>query len=553
MVLEPKHDGDGAEYFLQLWGLSSHLSPDIRLSDVESLSNYLREYKLPGFKESVLSDWKKQIESGNERGGYLLLRAPSGAYYGLHFWFYSAICVPAKWALHMFEGNELKAFQVTNAFLLAIGLACLLFVSSLALELRIAAALLLYGVGTPYYLRWPHPEIFSTVACLVASVAFLERRFTLATFACGLGATQNPSMALMIPVIFASHLDQWLKMSILGKASMLGKFFMAGSLSFLSFAFYLVTFGTPSLIMREGYLDNSLIDFDRLYSLFFDLNQGMVVGAGWIIALSSLVLISRFSSLFNPAGRRIKALCLRREDWLLGGMVLMAIGVLPQGNWNSGQAVYTRYAIWLSIPLMLWTVCQISAVKLGQFCLVLVIAAQLLTVYLFGAFSRIDEESNFLSHKRIAVLVLRYAPWAYNPEPEIFVERTVHREVWFPLWPKSVVFIPYNQGSVMKKILVHKTRLHTLSEEICGSNHELMTDRGDRIQPNMYRKTRYDFMYLSGNFLCFPQPIFKHTELPPKFRLPRVTYNRSHHERGDDEDTEAAIHDRVQGIGGEAS
>ena len=34
-------------------------------------------------------------------------------------------------------------------------------------------------------------------------------------------------------------------------------------------------------------------------------------------------------------------------------------------------------------------------------------------------------------------------------------------------------------------------------------------------------------------------------ELPPEFRLPRVTYNRSHHERGDDEDTEAAIHLRV--------
>ena len=32
------------------------------------------------------------------------------------------------------------------------------------------------------------------------------------------------------------------------------------------------------------------------------------------------------------------------------------------------------------------------------------------------------------------------------------------------------------------------------------------------------------------------------SELPLKFRLPRVMYNRRHHERGDDEDTEAAIH-----------
>lgn len=514
IILEPQSYGDGPEYFIQLWALSSHLSPDIRLSDVESLSNYLGEYTVPHFHVSLLQAWKEQIESGNEISTYLLFGAPSGSYYGLHFWFYAAVCVPAKWALHILQGNELKAFQLTNALLLGIGLAYLLFVRSLGLELRIAAALLLYGVGTPYYLRWPHPEIFSTVACLIASIAFLERRLTLATVACALGALQNPSMALMIPVIFASHLDQWLKLPLSGKGKLLGKLFMAGSLSFLPVAFFLITFGTPSLIMREGYLKQDHIDFDRLYSLFFDLNQGMVVGAGWIMALSSLILLSRFFSLFKSPRHHRMARCLRREDWLLVGMLLMAIGVLPQGNWNSGQEVYIRYAIWLCIPLMLWTVHHVSDVKLGQFCLVLVIAAQLLTVYSFGAFSRTGEESNFLWHKRIAVAVLRYAPWAYNPEPEIFVERTLSREVSKSSlkWPKVVVFIPYNRGRVMKKILVHKTKVHTLSEEICGSSHELMTEQGDRIQPNMYRNTRYDFLYLSGSLLCFPQPIVKHTD-----------------------------------------
>ena len=42
-------------------------------------------------------------------------------------------------------------------------------------------------------------------------------------------------------------------------------------------------------------------------------------------------------------------------------------------------------------------------------------------------------------------------------------------------------------------------------------------------------------------------------ELPPEFRLPWVTYNRRHHERGDDEDTEAGIHRRVQGTSGHTS
>ena len=42
-----------------------------------------------------------------------------------------------------------------------------------------------------------------------------------------------------------------------------------------------------------------------------------------------------------------------------------------------------------------------------------------------------------------------------------------------------------------------------------------------------------------------PRHVGLQDELPPEFRLPRVTYNRSHHERGDDEDTEAATHIRV--------
>ncbi|MEO5865266.1 MAG: O-antigen ligase family protein [Nitrospiraceae bacterium] len=50
------------------------------------------------------------------------------------------------------------------------------------------------------------------------------------------------------------------------------------------------------------------------------------------------------------------------------------------------------------------------------------------------------------------------------------------------------------------------------------------------------------FWVLVGLSISVPS---EQNELPPKFRLPRVTYNRRHHERGDDEDTEAAIHLRV--------
>ena len=117
----------------------------------------------------------------------------------------------------------------------------------------------------------------------MASVAFLEGRLLFSTFVFGICALQNPTVALIIPVIFVSQLDHWRRLPVSTKFKLVGQFALAGSCSLLPIAFYFVLFGSPSLIAREGYIKLGNIDFSRLYSLFFDLNQGMVVGAGWIV------------------------------------------------------------------------------------------------------------------------------------------------------------------------------------------------------------------------------------------------------------------------------
>lgn len=502
-ILDPAFHGDGHEYHLQLWALASHLSPDIRLEDIEGLSNYAQRYEARGFNHKLLSDLKDKVSAGEFDGGSHMFRSLSGSYYGLHFWFYPALAVPIKWMLHACTANELKAFQIANAILVLLGLGYLFLFSSFMFDFKLATSLLLVGLGIPYYLRWPDPEVFTAVACFVMAVTFLERRLLLATFACGWAATQNPSSVLMIPLIFASQLEPWLKNSFPEKIMVAARFFVAGSLSFLPFVFFYLMYGTPSLIAKEGYLNSETVDFDRLYSLIFDLNQGMLVGAGWVMGLGILICFSRFYSSIAVSGCSGHAQLFRREDLLVVGMFVMAIGVLPQVNWNADHSVYTRYAFWLSMPLMVWTVQQAISIEFRRVWLIAIVTAQLATVYAFGGFSKVDDMGGYLRHNRLATFALIRIPWAYNPEPEIFVERTLGREVDIAT-AKTVVYRRFQDGRI-KKVLVHETEIYALPKEVCGEGYDLLTEFGEPFLSQRHKTTRNNCLYFSGDLYCVPR------------------------------------------------
>ena len=103
-------------------------------------TGYIQEHDIIGFRDSFLPNLSEQMSS-RAPGNGLFFESRSGKYFGLHFWFYSAVCVPIKWMLQLLQGNELKAFQLTNAVLLVLGLVYLFFASSLSMESRFAIAL----------------------------------------------------------------------------------------------------------------------------------------------------------------------------------------------------------------------------------------------------------------------------------------------------------------------------------------------------------------------------------------------------------------------------
>jgi hypothetical protein len=156
---------------------------------------------------------------------------------------------------------------------------------------------------------------------------------------------------------------------------------------------------------------------ERLFSLFFDLNQGMSVGAPGLMA--GALAVSAFAQMKDPGrwGRAIAAAL------VFGVVISMALPTLIPHNWNAGTRAVLRYSYWLSMPLLALVLYGLPA--LGRTAAIALSAAalslQLLSVALFGLAGKDDV---YLSHNRIAAFVLAHAPGAYNPEAEIFYERT---------------------------------------------------------------------------------------------------------------------------------
>jgi hypothetical protein len=155
--LPPLLAGDAIEYVSVSEALSNHGTPELRGQDLIWLDRLFGRdaaaaVPMPGVP--------------NPRGGPNL---------PFHFWLYPLLAVPAKRLLHALGGDPLRAFQATNAVLFLGALYVALFHHRIPAERRRMFAALA-GVGPVlWYLRWPHPEVF-TWSCVVVSLVCLNNR-----------------------------------------------------------------------------------------------------------------------------------------------------------------------------------------------------------------------------------------------------------------------------------------------------------------------------------------------------------------------------------------
>jgi hypothetical protein len=503
----PICEGDGYEYALTLEAFYRHFSPDIRLGDVDRLIGLIEKFPSQVYSLKPLQEMSAAMQSGQSEVLLGIFRTDNGQYFGYHFGFYSLLNLPVKAALAVLQLNELKAFQLTNALIMVATMGYLCVFSILEIQTR-NILLMFYLLGCSiFYLFWPHPEILAAALALIASCALCEKRFYLAVLAASLCALQNPSSlffaALIILALFLYKRRVILSKRPDGKSlKLLAISVLTSLLSFVPYAFYYYHYQVPNLIVTKGFVDKSLIGLPRLSSTLFDLNQGLIVGFPGILAgITALLGYRLLTTARQPSGN-----FLNLSDWLLLAFFLVIAPTLGQTNWNHGQNILSRYAVWSGMLLATWLAynCQTLGRRWKRGLLAAIILLQLPA---YNMFFRQPQAGKYLRMKPLAERLLEHFPAMYNPDPEIFAERVKGRERFGETVAPSHLDAPFayrDRSGALTKILIHQSSSQQTEALICGPQGRLLADAGPSFQQQL-STARFDprqWAYLQGSYGC---------------------------------------------------
>jgi hypothetical protein len=321
--------------------------------------------------------------------------------------------------------------------------------------------------------------VFTAALELIVAMALTDGRLGLAAICAGLAATQNPPVGLLLVVaisLFILRLGYALyrgdRTSALALARSAGPLCVAGVIvSLMPVIFYEATLGVPNPIIAGGAADPRLVGMERVLSLAFDLNQGLIVGAPGVLLLIAVALLEVLRPTpVVPGANQVGAL---RRAWpLVAGLALFVAMALPTTAttyWNHGQTVMSRYAYWLAVPLVVGSVSVLKASPRRLLPLLLVVGlVQVASLTMYDFWGK-NWRGNYLSMKPQARLVLRRMPAIYNPVPAVFMERAAGT-VQALTWQKGIQVFVYPEPGRVTKALVSEQNLESLASvfQPCG-------------------------------------------------------------------------------------
>lgn len=453
----PIKSGDFVEYCLTTIAFATHGTPYVTLSDVEHAIALSSEEGYRGMFMVI----REYMLAGHEAPMPGLLRSRHGHYLTLHFFAYPAL---AALPFRIFEAagiDPFKAYQLVNyAPLLAVGLACrLLFGSGRRAGLALALFLL---CGALRYLNWCSPEVFTTASLLAGLVLCTIGRPIAAAILAGVAAMQNPPLIAFGVFAPALRVGWLMAAEQLAPAAALRA--VAGArtavacalqltLAIVPVLFSLWQFGEPSMIARLA-TDPALVSSERLRSFFFDPNQGAIVACPALILLLAWLLWQRRGQ------RPLWHLAL-----VLGLTLALALPSLATGNWNSGAAGPMRYVVWGVAPLLYLALAWLAQQRRWPPLLLGTVLA------LQGAAMLHARSYHHLEFSPLGAWVLRTAPGWYDPDPELFLERVVHRDG--AVREDGVIAYP-NADRPLKTLYNARNREATLA--LCGPGRRLLDD-----------------------------------------------------------------------------
>lgn len=417
--------GDGIEYLAMSQGFVAHGSPDLRRTDIETFKAMPAQALARGrLDPDSLAAASERVE----REGAIVLgfaRAQDGSVHAIHFWMYSLLAAPLYALVTLLGLNPFMALVLLNLVILgATAWRLKTWYPQAGLPILALFALM----GPVYYAVWTGPEVMSACCVLLASLALLRRELPLAVALAGLGATQNPSVAGLIPAAAAyALLVRWCPSAMLLPATpalrppLRGMLLVSAGivLAALPYLHNQALFGMPSIISRY-FTDFGLVGPERLFSFLFDLNQGLLIGFPALLSCAACMLLA--------VARE------QRPAWLLhlALAVLLTLGMalptLAATNWNSGAIVVARYAYWSAMPVLAVCLAGLAQPEVGTRARWLALGLAVLLQALAAWQALPGKGPAFTTHGRLAQWVLDHAPRHYHPDPEIFLERERRRE-----------------------------------------------------------------------------------------------------------------------------
>lgn len=430
LSIQINFSGDFGEYVLTSEAISNHFTTDIQPSDAQSVVDKLKmkiEY-FYGIKYFVSTE----AEANKNFSG--IVKSKKEGFYTMHFWAYSYATVPAKLILHALHLNEYYCFAVTNMLLIILVIAYIFFISSLHNTIKLFTSLLFIFTGAMYYVSWMHPEVFTSAFLFLSLLTLYDKRFILSVLFASIASLQNPSIVFLL-IFIASYNISIYRFNIKRLLILI----LIGSLSLLPFIFSYYHFGSLSAV--SGAIKYEYIELDRLHSTFFDLNQGMIVLIPLILVLIPIFIVK------NLIKKEITFF-----DLLPLVVIVISVPTLAQANWNMGLTVISRYVYWLAVPLVFYISLQFQDSKLKHYLFCFIVISQI--VYSI----RVAKNDNYVHHKKLSRYLLTNYPSLYNPDSEIFGERTLHHER-ITSSDSPIVYVT-KKGNT--KLMVHKEKLKDL-------------------------------------------------------------------------------------------
>lgn len=402
--------GDADEYLGMTISFYNHLSPDLREDDIILKKEIIE-------KNNLIFD-----PSENFTFGYYV--ALNNKRYSYHFWLYSLLNLPLFSILHCFKLNEVKCYQIFNSLILIICLSSILHYKNIT-DMQKMWLLSLSAINPiVFYVRWQHPEVFCYSLLILSVASILNNNFRIAILASSIASMQSSPILIFITWIIFYGFYSYKK-----SYNMLYNLTIVSTISTIPLIFYYVYFKSLSLFTNTGFADVDFITLSKIFSLFIDLNFGILIYSSILFVISLIMILISIAKrdLFTAS--------------LLIILFVMATLYSTQYNWNSGMMYINRYSTLLCPILVLVIGYNIPKYKLLNskkiFILLSIISMLIILPQLYEYDLYNDKKFNDIS-----TYVIVNTPSLYNPPPDVFATRATGQEMLLES-PMPAQFLEY--------------------------------------------------------------------------------------------------------------